>query len=216
MTVDHLKLSENQTLKIVRNASDVLQLESTWQPGGKPPPTHWHPHQAEHFEVLEGGLTVRLGGEEPRVLSAARSSTYPPARRTRCGTPGRCPAGPAGGSPRRGVPRRCSGPSTPAPACSARSACCGRSATSSASAHPGGDEVTAGARLGRGAQCLSSRTTRLVPTRKGSCRRTRRAQNSCSLRSWWCELRRRWPERGPQPREVSGPANLADIAEVAD
>jgi hypothetical protein len=41
-----------------------LEVEGRWRPGGKPPPAHYHPEQDEHFEVLDGTLTVRLDGEE--------------------------------------------------------------------------------------------------------------------------------------------------------
>lgn len=41
----------------------------TWDPGGSPPPRHWHPRQPEHFEVLAGELSVDLGGEPTRVLT---------------------------------------------------------------------------------------------------------------------------------------------------
>ena len=63
-----LKLSDSQTLEIRRSDAEVLELTSTWQPSTQPPPTHWHPHQDERFEVLTGGLTVELGGEAPRVF----------------------------------------------------------------------------------------------------------------------------------------------------
>lgn len=73
-----IRLSPQQTLDVVASSPAVLELEATWQPGGTPPPTHWHPHQAEHFEVLEGELTVRLGSVEPRVLAAGETLDVPP------------------------------------------------------------------------------------------------------------------------------------------
>lgn len=33
-------------------------------PEGKPPPSHFHPGQDEHFEVIEGTLTVRVDGDQ--------------------------------------------------------------------------------------------------------------------------------------------------------
>jgi mannose-6-phosphate isomerase-like protein (cupin superfamily) len=63
MSTDEIRLSEAQLLHVNSSTPDALQLESTWAPGGKPPPTHWHPRQTEHFEVLEGRLTVRVAGD---------------------------------------------------------------------------------------------------------------------------------------------------------
>lgn len=73
-----IRLSPSQTVEVVASDPAVLVLGATWQPGGKPPPTHWHPHQAEHFEVLAGELTVRLGDAEPRVYAAGETLDVPP------------------------------------------------------------------------------------------------------------------------------------------
>lgn len=55
-----------QTLRFVRTAADtggaLLEMESTWTPGGREPPEHFHPRQAERFTVLAGTVRVRLGG----------------------------------------------------------------------------------------------------------------------------------------------------------
>lgn len=63
-----IRLGSGQCLRVVARTPEALELESTWAAGGSPPPTHWHPRQHEHFAVLEGELTVRLGGGPPRVL----------------------------------------------------------------------------------------------------------------------------------------------------
>lgn len=40
-----------------------LVLQSSWHGAGPEPAPHFHPEQEELFEVLEGQLTVRLGGQ---------------------------------------------------------------------------------------------------------------------------------------------------------
>ena len=49
---EKMMLAAHQTLRIVASSPGVLELESTWLPGGSPPRTHWHPTQREEFEVL--------------------------------------------------------------------------------------------------------------------------------------------------------------------
>lgn len=56
-----IHLGEHQVLRVTASSPTALEIESTWQPGS-PPRTHWHPHQTEDFLVLEGKLTVELGG----------------------------------------------------------------------------------------------------------------------------------------------------------
>lgn len=77
MGSDEIRLSNSQTLRILRTADDALEVEATWEPGGSPPPTHWHPHQHEHFEVLEGELTVRQSGIQS-VVAAGETLDVPP------------------------------------------------------------------------------------------------------------------------------------------
>lgn len=73
-----LKLSDAQTLRIVSSTEEVLELESTWAAGpGKPPPRHYHPKQQERFEVLAGELTVEVGDEPARALTAGESLSIP-------------------------------------------------------------------------------------------------------------------------------------------
>lgn len=68
MTTDPIRLSDSQQLRVVTSTPERLELEATWTTSPKPPPVHWHPRQAERFEVLEGELTVDLGDAGPRVL----------------------------------------------------------------------------------------------------------------------------------------------------
>ena len=60
---DTLKLTPGESVKIRRSAPDLLEVEGSWAPEGKPPPAHYHPDQDEHFEVIEGALTARVDGE---------------------------------------------------------------------------------------------------------------------------------------------------------
>lgn len=76
--IEKLKLSAHQTVQVVASSSDILELESTWSPGGSPPRTHWHPTQREEFEVLEGALTVEIDGQPVRVLKPNETLEVPP------------------------------------------------------------------------------------------------------------------------------------------
>ena len=59
-----LKLGPHESVEIKRSTPEALEVEATYAPGGRSPPKHLHPAQDEHFEVLSGRLTVRLGDEE--------------------------------------------------------------------------------------------------------------------------------------------------------
>lgn len=61
---DTLRLTPHETVTIRRSSPELLEVEGSWGPGGKPPPSHYHPSQEEHFEVLEGTLTAKIDGEE--------------------------------------------------------------------------------------------------------------------------------------------------------
>lgn len=76
---DTLKLTPRETVTIRSVSPDLLEVEGRWGPGGKPPPAHYHPEQEEHFEVLDGTLTVMLDGEE-RDLGVGETLDIP--RRT--------------------------------------------------------------------------------------------------------------------------------------
>ncbi len=78
MADDTIQLSSAQTLRFVSSSPDRLEIEATWETGGKPPPTHWHPTQHEHFEVLEGELTVAIDDEPERVLKTGETLDVPP------------------------------------------------------------------------------------------------------------------------------------------
>jgi len=74
---DVIKLGPNQTLFVRESTPEVLAMEAEWQPGSTEPPPHYHPNQDEHFEVLEGELTVITGDEERRVLRAGDAIEIP-------------------------------------------------------------------------------------------------------------------------------------------
>jgi Cupin domain len=54
----------------------LLEVSAEWTPAGHKPLMHSHPKQDEHFEVLEGELTVKLD-DERRVLHAGDSLDVP-------------------------------------------------------------------------------------------------------------------------------------------
>jgi mannose-6-phosphate isomerase-like protein (cupin superfamily) len=71
-----LRLSPNSTLEIRASDPEAFEVEATYDPGGSPPPSHLHPRQDEHFEVLEGAMRVIVGGEE-RVLETGDELDIP-------------------------------------------------------------------------------------------------------------------------------------------
>jgi mannose-6-phosphate isomerase-like protein (cupin superfamily) len=64
VTPARLRLSPNSTLEIRASDPDALEVEATYDGGDSPPPSHLHPAQDEHFEVLEGSMRAIVGGEE--------------------------------------------------------------------------------------------------------------------------------------------------------
>jgi mannose-6-phosphate isomerase-like protein (cupin superfamily) len=56
------------SLRFLRTAADtdgeLLEMEAAYEAGSAKPPEHFHPRQSEHFEILEGTMHVRIGGEE--------------------------------------------------------------------------------------------------------------------------------------------------------
>jgi quercetin dioxygenase-like cupin family protein len=59
-----LKLTPHETVTIREHGDAALVVEARWGAGGSAPPGHFHPAQDEHFEVLEGRLSVRVDGSE--------------------------------------------------------------------------------------------------------------------------------------------------------
>src|SRR5215210_9127936 len=73
---DTLRLTASETVTIRESSPELLEVEGRWGAGGKPPPAHYHPSQDEHFELLEGTLTVKVGGEE-RELGPGKTLDIP-------------------------------------------------------------------------------------------------------------------------------------------
>ena len=65
------------TLRIVSIDDDLLEMEASYSGEGAMPPTHLHPRQAEHFEVLEGGIRAIVDGDE-RTYSPGDTFDVPP------------------------------------------------------------------------------------------------------------------------------------------
>ncbi|HEX8075689.1 MAG TPA: cupin domain-containing protein [Thermoleophilaceae bacterium] len=74
---DTLKLTPSESLTIRQSTPEVLEVEATYGPGGRPPPKHLHPAQDEHFEVLAGTLTARVGDQEEQTLMAGDTLEIP-------------------------------------------------------------------------------------------------------------------------------------------
>jgi quercetin dioxygenase-like cupin family protein len=76
--VFELNDDEKVTVRTPSAASggELLEVEAEWKPGGHKPLPHSHPSQEEHFEVLEGQLSVRLGSGT-RVLNVGDTVDVP-------------------------------------------------------------------------------------------------------------------------------------------
>jgi quercetin dioxygenase-like cupin family protein len=53
-------------LRIDRVEDEVLEMEASYAEAASLPPEHFHPRQAERFEVLEGSFRAIIGGAEHR------------------------------------------------------------------------------------------------------------------------------------------------------
>jgi mannose-6-phosphate isomerase-like protein (cupin superfamily) len=72
-------LNSHETVRLVRETRQELEVEATWAPSGGSPPPHLHPAQDERFEVLAGRLTATVEGSErslgPRETLEIRRGT---------------------------------------------------------------------------------------------------------------------------------------------
>jgi mannose-6-phosphate isomerase-like protein (cupin superfamily) len=59
-----MKLTPTESVTIRKSEPEVLEVEGNYAPNGSAPPSHLHPAQDEHFEVLEGRMRAKVGGEE--------------------------------------------------------------------------------------------------------------------------------------------------------
>ena len=67
---EELAIGPGTTLRVLVHDDQALELEATYAPGGTPPPAHFHPEQAERFEVLAGAMRVRLDGRDCTIRQA--------------------------------------------------------------------------------------------------------------------------------------------------
>jgi mannose-6-phosphate isomerase-like protein (cupin superfamily) len=70
------KLTPGESVTIRESTDELLKVEGRWAASGSAPPKHFHPAQDEQFEVLEGELAFRVGGEQ-RTLAAGESMEIP-------------------------------------------------------------------------------------------------------------------------------------------
>jgi mannose-6-phosphate isomerase-like protein (cupin superfamily) len=61
---DTLQITPTESVTVIRSGEDALEVEAVYAAEGEPPPKHLHPSQDESFDVLEGGIAVRVDGEE--------------------------------------------------------------------------------------------------------------------------------------------------------
>ena len=86
-----LKLTPTESVTIKARTPDVLEVEASYGPSGKPPPKHWHPAQDEHFDVLEGRLSVRTPDVD-RILGEGERIDIPRETVHQMWNPGDAPA----------------------------------------------------------------------------------------------------------------------------
>ena len=67
MAENTLQLTPSESVTIRASSQEVLSVEATYGPKGKPPPKHFHPQQDERFEVMEGTLRVKIGDDDLRL-----------------------------------------------------------------------------------------------------------------------------------------------------
>lgn len=71
-----LRLTPSESLEVMVDTPELLEVIATYGPEGEPPPSHFHPRQSERFEVLDGAVMTRVRGE-PRELTAGETLEIP-------------------------------------------------------------------------------------------------------------------------------------------
>jgi mannose-6-phosphate isomerase-like protein (cupin superfamily) len=56
-------------VKFLRISEDVLEVEASYTGEGDFPPAHFHPHQDERFEVLDGAVRTIVEGKPRRYVA---------------------------------------------------------------------------------------------------------------------------------------------------
>src|SRR3979490_2117503 len=59
-----LTIAPGTTLHLLSRSDESLVVEARYAGAGVPPPAHFHPQQDERFEVLEGAVRTRIGGQD--------------------------------------------------------------------------------------------------------------------------------------------------------
>src|ERR1700740_894595 len=72
-----IQIGAVQFLEVLESSEDVLVLETTYAPGGAPPPAHFHPAQTEHFEILAGALHVEVDGRRRQLATGEQLDIHP-------------------------------------------------------------------------------------------------------------------------------------------
>lgn len=72
-----IQIGAGQFVEVLESSEDVLVLETTYAPGGSPPPAHFHPVQSEHFEILAGALHVEVGGRRRQLATGEHLDIMP-------------------------------------------------------------------------------------------------------------------------------------------
>jgi mannose-6-phosphate isomerase-like protein (cupin superfamily) len=86
-----LKLTASESVTIRSSAPELLEVEATYGPSGRPPPKHFHPSQDEHFGVLDGSVKVRMDGRE-QTLDVGDEIDIPRGHAHQMWNPGGVPA----------------------------------------------------------------------------------------------------------------------------
>ena len=73
---DVFELNDHEKVTVRTSSPELLEMDAEWQPAGHKPLPHSHPSQDEHFEITEGQLSVKLGGQT-RVLNAGDTVDVP-------------------------------------------------------------------------------------------------------------------------------------------
>lgn len=66
-----------QRVRFLEVSAEALVVESSYEPGGRRAPAHFHPSQSETFTVLSGAVAFTVAGEE-RTLSKGESIEIAP------------------------------------------------------------------------------------------------------------------------------------------
>ena len=74
--MSELTITPSESVTICCSSPELLEVEAVYSPHGTSPVRHLHPSQDEHFEVLEGELTVRTPAGQ-RTLSRGDTIDIP-------------------------------------------------------------------------------------------------------------------------------------------